>query len=298
VATLNDRRGAAQRALANLDVLAKVIPARDRENPHELAAWLRAAAQMNGLRPVDHEAVIDAIGLVDEWRDAASQSDAAARLYHDPRIQKAAKGLGKDVDWFWQRPAEAAKALINLKYTNPGLLDAKLLDRATDAALAAQMHNEESGIDEPDPHGPVPTNETQREAEITELTQKAIRGKLTPLEDARYDQLLQARVNKEQAAEDKALADYKAGRATGGSFAATAAGRPQPAGQTSSIDELIQKSIRGRLSVEEDTRLDRLLHAREVAAGRIEPAPGADPADTGYEIDAGAASQHGGFDEC
>jgi hypothetical protein len=267
----------AKAALGKLDVLMRAIPAKDRDNPHQLVGWLRAASQLDGLRPIEREALAAATVAVGEWREAVHQQNEFAALYHDPRIRKAAEATGKNIDWYWQRPAEAAKALINLKYTNPGLLDAKLLDRATDAAIAGRMYNTENNIKEPDPLDPMPNNEAQREAEIEALVQKSVRGGLSALEDARLDQLLGARLERDQAAEEKALVDYRA--------------KPPAGGRHQSPDELrqlIARSLDGKLSTQEDARLNALLAAREIAAGRLEaPARGDDGQFDGadHEID-------------
>ena len=268
MATIDDKQAAARQALGKLGGLMAKIPAAHRNDPGELELWLAGAMQMSGLRPVVQNAVGDALVQVREWREAADQEQELARLYHDPRVRKAAEAPGKSLDWYWQRPGEAIRALRELSHANPGLLDKSLVDRAMNAAYAAREYDSENNIEEPDALGPVPTNAVERESEIAELKQKSIRGKLTKLEDQRYNQLLEARIEKEQAAEEKALADYQAERPAG----------PQRA---SEIEVLRNKSIRGKLSPAEDQRYNDLLMAREIAAGRMEPPE----ADTGHEAE-------------
>lgn len=273
MAKLETAREVSRTILGKLDVFMKVIPAKDRDNPHALASWLRAASQLGGLRPIERQAITDAQIAVGEWGKAAKQQDELAALYYHPQVQAAAKALGHDVDWFWQRPAEAAKELTRIKFDQPGLLPRDLLERATDAAFEAREHNREAGITEPDALGNVPSA-YQREIEIKQLTEKSITGKLTETESRRYDQLLGARLAEQQAAEDKAFANYKAG---------LRGDTNTKAPSSAEIDALTQKSIRGKLTPEEDQRYNRLLEAREIAAGRMEPPPTADAEH--YEID-------------
>lgn len=95
---MNQRRAATQQALERLAPLMRAIPAAHRNNPHELAIWLRAAGTLDGLSARDAAAIADATAAVGEWREAAAQSDDIARLYYDPQIRKAAEATGRSVD--------------------------------------------------------------------------------------------------------------------------------------------------------------------------------------------------------
>jgi hypothetical protein len=56
---------------------------------------------------------------------------------------------------------------------------------------------------------------------------------------------------------------------------------PAPTGRVSEFDNLMDKSLKGELSEDEDGRLNELIEAREIAAGRLpEPSPDSDE----YEI--------------
>jgi hypothetical protein len=156
-------------------------------------------------RCVLQNAIIDAAADVSQWSEATEQESRAAALYHDPRIQNAAAVTGRNVEWYRQRPGEAIKALRDLQRQQPELLDAELFDTAMDIAYAARLRFEERGIEEPGVFDPVPTSAAVIDAEIAELRDLSIRGTLTDQQDRRYNQLLGARLDKEQAAEIAAL---------------------------------------------------------------------------------------------
>lgn len=140
--------------------------------------------------------------------------------------------------------------------------------------------------------GPVPTNAAQRESEVAALVEKSVRGELNEREDARLNELLAARVESEQAAEEQALAAYRAARR--GRGGPPPAALPQNSGE---LKRLVARSLEGTLTPAESARYSALIEAQLIAAGEIEaPASGGDTADfdaTDSEIDAAFAATEG-----
>lgn len=241
----------ARRALGHKQLrhLMALVPAEDRANPRALVEWLTTAAahDPNGARGEGYK---QAYAAVHKWREAQAIADKVARLYHDPRIRAAA---GDKLDWYWEHPTEAIKALHDLADSNPGLLGERLLDDALDAAYAAREFATGNGVQEPSAEKPIPTDPTGRETEISQLLDKSVTKGLTKEENVRLDHLYADRVAAEMAAEERQAS-------------APAASKADP----SEWQRLIDKSLDGTLTPAENARLNDLAHARAVNDGLIE----------------------------
>lgn len=156
---------------------------------------------------------------------------------------------GDKLDWYWAHPAAALQALRDPKLA--AQLGVNLTHEIGLTVMEAQQFREEHGIaDAPPPAAePLPNDAGKREAEIAELRTKSVTGRLTAAEDARYNQLLEARLAVETAEENST--------------------KPAATNQPDEYQRLVEKAVSGTLSPEESSRRDRLLEARLVESGAI-----------------------------
>jgi type VI protein secretion system component VasK len=238
----------ARRALGHKDLqwLVSDLPAGYADNPAALRALLVAAGQQDP-KFSDSAAYHAAHSALAELQQTRDLRDTVARLYHDPKLRAQ---VGDDkVEAAWRNPEMARQFLIQRSVTT-GL--SPELDLALNVIGEARQFASEQGIAEPAPAAvPIPTDSTKRETEIATLRTKSVGGTLSKAEDARLNQLYEARI----------------GRETGAEAAAPRQDGKKPAGE---FERLIGKSVGGKLSPAEDSRLNELSQARAVEQGLVD----------------------------
>jgi hypothetical protein len=238
----------ARRALGHKDLQWVVahVPKPYQDNPAVIRSFLVTAAE-GWPEFADSAAYHSAHSALAELQQTRDLRDEVARLYHDPKIR--AEFGDARVEAAFKNPAVAREELRALSVS--GKLS-KEADQALNLIYETQEYSRQYGIPEAAPAVvPIPSDSTKRETEIAELRSKSVAGTLTKAEDARLNQLYEARI----------------GRETGAEAAAPRQDGKKPPGE---FERLIGKSVGGKLSPSEDSRLNELAQARAVEQGLVD----------------------------
>lgn len=243
----------ASRALAHPDLawLLDDLPSGYKNNPKAISALLVAAADADpafASSPA-YKAAHAALVPLGEARDLR---DRLAAAWHNPRI-RAEVGEAR-LAAAWRDPESAFRELIQRSAAG-GLSPA--LDAALNTLGEYREFARANGQALPQPsEAPIPSDVGKVESELAELRTKSVNGNITKAEDARLNQLYEARVARENTDAAAEIAAH-----------AKALGmRDRPAGEYRS---LIEKSVTGKLTAEEDSRLTQLSGARAIEQGLV-----------------------------
>jgi hypothetical protein len=228
------------------------LPKEYRDNPAVLRSLMRSAVEGDPSLS-NTSAFQDAYGALHEAERVSNLRDTIGRLANDPKVQLAASDRG--IDWYLARPAAIREALRDPKIA--AQLGVNLAHEIGVATIESQQFMEANGIVEPAPaEVPLPTNASKAESELADLRRKSVTKGLSKAEDARLAALYEARVARDGDAASEEMAAH-----------AKALGmRDRPAGEYGS---LIEKSVTGKLTPDEDARLTEMSGARAVAQGLV-----------------------------
>jgi hypothetical protein len=242
----------ARRALGHKDLawIVAHVPREYRDNPKVIRSFLVTAAE-GWAEFADSAAYHSAHSALAELQQVRDLRDQIAAVYWDPKI-RAEFGEAR-VEAAFRDPETAYHELIQQSVA--GRLSPEL-DRALNVIGEVRQFASEHGIAEPAPaEVPIPGDAGKAEAEIKALRGKSIDGTLSRAEDARLTKLYEARIAREDSGAAAELAAHR-----------KALGIPAKPDQYRS---LIDKSLNGKLTPEEDARLTEMSGDRAVAQGLI-----------------------------
>jgi hypothetical protein len=235
------------------------IPKAEQNDPQAMKAWLRAAAEIDP-KGSDRAPYKSAYAALDNWVQAEDFSSRVAALANSPALR--AEFGAERIEAALKDPAAAREELRALSAT--GKLS-KQADRALGLLYEAQEFSRQYDIPEsPRVETPMPVNGAALQGEIDALRGKSINGTISKAEDARLDRLYEQRLAKlPEGATDEEKASHR-----------KALGIPEKPARPDEYRTLISRSVAGKLTPEENSRLDRLSEARAVADGLMEAPAG------------------------
>ena len=236
---------AARAAMRHRDIafIFEGLPRGYHGNPALLRQLLMRVVEGHPL--ANSEAYRRAHAALSEVQGARDLQSRIAALYHSPALR--AEFGAERIEAAFKTPAVAREELRALSVS--GKLS-KEADQALNLIYETQEYSRQYGIPEAAPAVvPIPSDSTKRETEIAELRTKSVTGTLSKAEDARLNQLYEARIGRDVAEENSTT---------------SVATKPDE------YRALISKSVAGKLSPAEDSRLNELSQARAVEQGLVD----------------------------
>jgi hypothetical protein len=181
-------------------------------------------------------------------------------------VQLAASDRG--IEWYFAHPAAIRQALLD----NPALarqLGTNLAHEIGIVTAEAQEWMETNGVAEPVAAAePMPVTAAALQGEISALRAKSVAGTISKAEDARLDRLYAARI----AAEDTRAMPELHEDATEEEKAShrKALGIKDAPNKPDEFRSLISRSVSGKLTPDQDRRLNELSQARAVEQGLVD----------------------------
>jgi hypothetical protein len=234
------------------------------DNPNALRRLLVACAENSPLER--SPAYAAAFNAFREVETAYALRNKIGELYHNEKVRRAAAADGHDLAYYLANPSQIKLALRNPRIAD--VLGADLVERLGVTVIETTQFNSEHGIEAPPPpaEGPIPVDAAGRENEIATLRSKSVAGTISRAEDQRLNELYAARLAAGDDAAAAELASHK--RALGiPDKARTGDGRFQAANDE--YRQLVDKSLRGVLTPDEDRRLTEMSGEKAVQSGAI-----------------------------